>query len=67
MAWALNQMLFHTPVPGGLGQLYVNSVVNIAIWVFLITGAKMLLDKIRHEQQLGNAWKRSGWKANWHF
>lgn len=52
VAWVLNRTLFHVPIPPGLGQLYANSVVNIAIWVLLITGGKMLLDKIRHEQQL---------------
>jgi sensor histidine kinase YesM len=52
VAWVLNRTLFHTVAPPGPGQLYTNSVVNIAIWVLLITGGKMLLEKIRHEQQL---------------
>lgn len=36
----------------GTPHVYVNSLLNIALWVLLLTGAKMLVDRIRHEQQV---------------
>lgn len=44
VAWSLY------PMPAG--RLLTGSMVNISIWVFLLTGGRMLLDRIRHEQQL---------------
>jgi hypothetical protein len=38
------------PLPAG--RLLLDSAVNISLWVFLITGGKMLIDRLRHEQQL---------------
>lgn len=52
VAALLNRYLFHTVPVMGIGGLYVNSVVNISIWVLLLTGGRMLLDRIRHGQQL---------------
>ena len=52
LAWTLNRYLFQPALPVGLGRLYMNSTINISIWVLLLNGGKMLLDKTLHEQQL---------------
>ncbi len=48
----MNLHFFHTnPIPD-FGTLYINSVVNISLWVLLITIGKMLIDRIQTQQQL---------------
>ncbi len=47
----MNLHFFHA-VPIGFGELYVNSVFNISIWVLVITVGKMLIDRMQTQQQL---------------
>jgi two-component system LytT family sensor kinase len=52
VAVQMNLHFFHTsPVPG-FGTLYLNSVINIFLWVLLITMVKMIIDRIQTQQQL---------------
>ncbi len=52
IAFQMNQRFFH-PVPAtGFDTLYLNSVVNISLWVLLVTIGKMLIDRIQTQQQL---------------
>jgi two-component system, LytTR family, sensor kinase len=43
--------VFHAKPPE-FNTLYLNSVLNISLWVLLITIGKMLIDKIQTQQQL---------------
>lgn len=49
------QMSLHfftaAPIPG-FTTLYLNSFINISLWVLLVTTAKMLLDRIQTQQQV---------------
>jgi two-component system LytT family sensor kinase len=51
VAVAMNQHFFHT-APIDFGTIYLNSIVNIALWVLLVTLAKMLADRIYTQQQI---------------
>ena len=51
VALQMNQHVFHT-IPVDFRTLYLNSVVNISLWVLLITMVKMLIDKMQTGQQL---------------
>lgn len=51
IALQMNRHFFHAP-PIAFGTLYVNSVVNISLWVLLITIIKMLIDRMQTQQQL---------------
>jgi len=49
------QMNFHFFQPKTIidfGTLYLNSVVNISLWVLLVTIGKMLIDRMQTQQQL---------------
>ncbi len=52
VAWMITIYFFHLNLQEGVGRLYADSVVNISIWVLLLNGGKMLLDRIRQERQL---------------
>jgi two-component system LytT family sensor kinase len=51
VAVQMNLHFFHSP-PVHFPTLYVYSFINIAVWVLLIAGAKMLLERIRTQQKL---------------
>ena len=51
LAVQMNVHYFHTPV-ADFSTLYLNSVLNISLWVLLVTIAKMLIDRIQIHQQL---------------
>jgi len=51
VAVQMNQHFFHA-APIDFGTLYLNSVVNISLWVLLVTMVKMLIDRIQTQQQL---------------
>ena len=52
VAMQMNQHVFHT-TPINFKTLYLNSVVNISLWVLLVTIVKMLIDRI----QTSSNWK----------
>ncbi len=52
IALEMNRHYFNTAQPIDFGTLYLNSVVNISLWVLLITMGKMLVDRIQTEKQL---------------
>ena len=52
VAVQMNLYFFHAAQITGFGTLYVNSVINIFIWVLLITMGKLLIDRIQTQQQL---------------
>jgi two-component system LytT family sensor kinase len=47
----MNLHFFHA-ASIGFGTLYLNSVVNITLWVFLVTIGKMFIDRVKTQQQL---------------
>jgi len=51
VAVQMNLHFFHA-APVDFSTLYLNSVVNISLWILLVTIIKMLIDKIQTEQQL---------------
>jgi len=52
VAVQMNLHLFHTsPIPR-FSTLYLNSIINIFLWVLLITMVKMIIDRIQTQQQL---------------
>jgi len=51
VAVQMNLHFFHS-APTDFGTLYLNSVINICLWVLLVTLAKMLIDRIQTQQQL---------------
>ena len=48
----MNLHFFHAPILNDFNTLYINSLVNISLWVLLITIGKMLIDRIESQQQL---------------
>lgn len=48
----MNLHYFHTINPIDFGTLYLNSTINISLWVLLITMGKMLIDRMRTQEQL---------------
>ncbi|PSL43033.1 histidine kinase [Chitinophaga niastensis] len=51
VAVQINQHFFHiTPID--FGTLYLFSLINISIWVLVVTIVKMLIDRIQIQQQL---------------
>jgi two-component system, LytTR family, sensor kinase len=51
IAVQMNQHFFHlTPID--FRTLYLNSVINISLWVLLVIIVKMLIDRIQTQQQL---------------
>jgi LytS/YehU family sensor histidine kinase len=51
VAIQMNRHFFHV-TPVGFGTLYLNSVVNISIWVLAVTIVKMLIDRAQLQQRL---------------
>ena len=52
IALQMNTHFFHTASITDFNTLYLNSIVNISLWVLLITIAKMLADRIQTQRQL---------------
>lgn len=52
VARQMNWYIFHTSPLTDFTTLYVNSVLNISLWVLLITLGKMVLDRMQTQQQL---------------
>jgi LytS/YehU family sensor histidine kinase len=52
IALQMNLHIFYVAQPIDFRTLYLNSVVNISLWVLLITIGKMLVDRIQTEKQL---------------
>jgi two-component system, LytTR family, sensor kinase len=51
VAVQMNRHIFHT-AGVGFRTLYFNSLINISLWVLLITLGKMLVDRIQTQRQL---------------
>src|SRR5206468_8577204 len=52
VALQMNLLFFQPKKIIGFGTLYLNSVVNISLWVLLVTIGKMLIDRMQTQQQL---------------
>ncbi len=52
IAEQMNRLYFHTKSIADLKTAYLNSVINISLWVLLITIGKMLADRIQTHRQL---------------
>jgi len=52
VAVQMNQYFFHPASLTHFSKLYLNSVVNISLWVVLITVGKMMIERIQTEQKL---------------
>ena len=52
VAVQMNQHFFHITQINDFGTLYFNSVINISLWVLLITMVKMIIDSIHTQQQI---------------
>jgi two-component system LytT family sensor kinase len=52
VAARMNRYFFHSLQNADFNTLYFNSILNIAIWVQVITIGKMILDRAQHQQQL---------------
>ena len=52
VAVQMNLHLFHPLQMPDFGSLYLNSILNISLWVFVITIGKMIIDRIQTQQQL---------------
>jgi LytS/YehU family sensor histidine kinase len=52
LALQMNTYVFHTLPPVLFSKLYLNSVVNIFIWVELFIIGKMIADRIYNQQQM---------------
>jgi len=52
VAVQMNRHFFHTASVVDFGTLYLNSLINISLWVLLITIIKMLADRIQTHRQL---------------
>lgn len=52
VAAQMNLLYFKTSPIADFTTLYLNSVVNISLWVLLITLDKMLIDRMRTQQKL---------------
>jgi two-component system, LytTR family, sensor kinase len=51
VAVQINRRFFHA-APIAFSALYLNSVFNISIWILIITVGKMLIDRMKTQQQL---------------
>ena len=52
VAVQMNLYFFHDKPITDFGTLYFNSVINISLWVLLITIGKMLVDRIQTQKEL---------------
>jgi two-component system LytT family sensor kinase len=48
----MNRRFFHSVLISDFKTLYLNSFINISVWVLLITIGKMLMDRIQTQRQL---------------
>ena len=52
VALQMNRHFFHVALTTDFSTLYLNSLINISLWVLLITIGKMLADRIQTQRQL---------------
>ena len=52
LALQMNLHFFKPPQVADFATLYLNSIVNISLWVLLVTIGKMLIDRIQTQQQV---------------
>jgi two-component system, LytTR family, sensor kinase len=52
IAMQMNLYYFHAIPINDFGTLYFNSLINISLWVLLITISKMLVDRMQTQRQL---------------
>jgi two-component system LytT family sensor kinase len=52
VAAQMNRHFFHNLQNTDFSTLYFNSILNIAIWVQVVTTGKMILDRMQNQQQL---------------
>ena len=52
VAVQMNLHFFHTRLITGFSTLYLNSLINIFLWVLVITMVKMIIDRIQTQKQL---------------
>ena len=52
VALQMNRHFFHVALTTDFSTLYLNSLINISLWVLLITIGKMLADRIQTHRQL---------------
>jgi two-component system LytT family sensor kinase len=52
VAMQMNLHFFHPDQMPEFGSIYFNSIINILIWVLLITTGKMIIDRMQTHQQL---------------
>jgi two-component system, LytTR family, sensor kinase len=52
VALQMNRHFFHVAFTTDFSTLYLNSLINISLWVLLITMGKMLADRIQTQRQL---------------
>lgn len=48
----MNLHFFHSAPVNDFTTFYINSVINISIWVLLVTIGKMMIDRIKSEREL---------------
>jgi two-component system LytT family sensor kinase len=52
VALNMNRHFFHTPTPVEFYTLLFNSLLNISLWVLLITLGKMLIERVQTQRQM---------------
>src|ERR1700746_827545 len=52
IAVQMNLHFFHPASIPDFTTLYINSVINISLWVLIITVGKMIMDRIQNQKQL---------------
>ena len=52
LALQMNQLFFHPASMPHLDALFINSIINISIWVLLLVSGKMLVDRTQTHKQL---------------
>ncbi|HXA01942.1 MAG TPA: histidine kinase, partial [Cytophagaceae bacterium] len=48
----MNEYVFHNTQEINFSNLYINSFINIFIWVELISTGKLIIDRVHHQNQL---------------
>jgi two-component system, LytTR family, sensor kinase len=52
VALQMNRHFFNTVAGSNFNSLYVDSLINISLWVLLVTMGKMLIDRIQSQRQI---------------
>ena len=52
LALEMNRYIFHAVPEPDIGALYVRSLVNISVWVMVVTLGQLLADRMRTQQKL---------------